>query len=145
MMNDAISVRDSNKSIVLRFVDELINKGDPDIADELVSAGFIDHDAPADQVPGPAGVKATFARVRDVFADLRTSTEDVIAEGDRVAVRHRSRAIHIGRFLGFDGTRKPLHWTTISIYRLRDGRIVERWGFMDIRALQEQLAANQNG
>jgi len=133
-------VSEQNKSLVLTFVDEMLNKRNPAIIDELISPDFVDHDAPADQAPGPEGVKRTLAMVHGSLSNLRVFTDDIIAEGDRVVVRQTAEAIQIGPFLGFAPTGKRLRWTAISIYRVANGRIAERWGLMDHRSLQQQLA-----
>ena len=130
---------EQNKALVLRFVHELIQESNIAVVDELIADDFVDHDAPADQVKGPQGVKATFSKMKGVLADFRVTTEDMIAEADKVVTRHCSEATHVGPFLGFPATGKRLHWTTISIYRIAAGKIAERWGLMDIRSLKRQL------
>lgn len=131
---------EQNKSLVCRFVDEMLNKRNPDIIDELVAPDFVDHDAPPDQAPGPIGVQRTLEVVLSSLTDFRVLTDEVIAEGDRVATRHTAEATHIGPLLGFAATGKRLRWTAISIYRVADGKIAERWGLMDHSSLQRQLA-----
>lgn len=130
-----------NKSLVCRFVDEMLNRWNPAVIDELVAPDFVDHDAPPEQTPGPEGVKLTLSAVQRSLTDFRVLTDDVIAEGDRVVIRQTAEATQIGPFFGFAPTGKRLRWTAISIYRVADGRIAERWGLMDHRSLQRQLAA----
>jgi len=132
---------EQNKSLVCRFVDQMLNQRNLDVIDELVAPDFVDHDAPPDQSPGPDGVKRTLEAVQTALADFRVLTDDIIAEGDRVVTRHTAEATHIGPFLGFAPTGRRLRWTAISIYRIAGGRIAERWGLMDYRSLQRQLAA----
>ena len=132
---------EQNKSLVCRFVDEMLNRQNPAVIDELVSPDFVDHDAPPDQATGPEGVKLTLAMVQRSLSDFHVLTEDIIAEGDRVVTRHTAEATQTGPFLGVAPTGKRLKWTAISIYRLVGGKIVERWGLMDFRSLQRQLAA----
>jgi hypothetical protein len=72
-------VLEQNKSLVCRFVDEMLNKQNPAVVDELVTPDFVDHDAPPEQIPGPAGVKRTLEivianstpRTRDRKVDLK--------------------------------------------------------------------------
>jgi predicted ester cyclase len=133
-------VLEQNKFLIYRFVDQMLNKRNPDVIDELVAPDFVDHDAPPGQAPGPEGVKRTLEAVETALGDFRVLTDDIIAEGDRVVTRHTAEATHIGPFLGFAPTGRRLRWTAISIYRIADGRIAERWGLMDYRGLQRQLA-----
>lgn len=135
---DAVSER--NKSLVCRFVDQMMNKGNLEVIDELIAPDFVDHDAPADQTAGPEGVKRTLEAVHKSLTDFRVLTDEIIAEGDRVVTRHTAEATHVGPFLGFAATGRRLRWTSVSIYHIVDGRIAERWGLVDYRSLQRQLA-----
>ena len=132
---------EQNKSLVRRFVDEMLNKGSTAVVDELIAADFIDHDAPPDQVPGPEGVKRSLLMVRESLHDFRVSTDDIIAEGDRVVTRHTAEATQAGSFMGSAPTGKRLRWTAISIYRIENGKLAERWGLLDYRSLQLQLGS----
>jgi len=134
-------VLEENKALVCRFVDEMLNRRDPAVIDELLASDFVDHDAPPDQNPGPEGVRNSREQVQESLADFRVVTDDIIAEGDRVVVRHTAEATHVGPCFGFAATGKRLRWTAISIYRIANGRIAERWGLLDVRSLQRQLAA----
>ena len=129
-----------NKALVRRFVDTLINQRNPAAADDFLAADFVDHNAPADQPRGPEGVKRVTERVLSVLADLRVEIDIIIAEGDRVAARHRAKARHVGNFMGVPATGKLLTWVTISIYRIENNRIAERWGLIDHADLLRQLS-----
>ncbi|MGD9894224.1 MAG: ester cyclase [Dehalococcoidia bacterium] len=89
--------------------------------------------------PGPAGVKQHIAMLRSAFPDLQVTIEDLIAEADRVVARLTMRGTHDGDFRGRTPTGRPVTWTGIVIYRLRDGRVVEQWSHFDTRALIEQI------
>ena len=132
---------EQNKSLIRRFVDEMVNKGNLAIIDEVIASNFIDHDAPPDQTPGQEGVRRTLEAVHRSLTHFLVTTDDMVAEGDRVVTRHTAEATHTGPFLGFAATGKRLSWMAISIYRIADGRIAERWGLMDYRSLQRQLEA----
>ena len=128
-----------NKELVLRFVEQFINRDNTQVVDELIAADYLDHNAPPGQKRGPDGVKATSMLVRQSLQDLRVTTEDVIAEGDRVVIRHCAEAIHAGVFMGRQPTGRRLRRQAISIYRIEEGKLAERWGLLDFRALQKQL------
>jgi len=133
------SAVDRNKTLVRTFIETLLNKQNSGLIDDLLTADFVDHNAPPEQLPGPAGVKRVLERILSVLADLRVEMEDMIAEGDRVVVRYRAEARHVGNFMGFPASGKRLKWTTISIYRIENGRIAERWGLMDHADLLRQF------
>jgi steroid delta-isomerase-like uncharacterized protein len=129
--------RERNGKLVRNFIERMLN--DPGALEEFLRPDFIDHNATPDQPQGREGVKRILEKVLSALGGLRVKLEDVIAEGDRVVVRHRAEAVHVGNFMGFPGTGKTLRWTGISIYRIEDGKIAERWGLIDHAALIQQL------
>lgn len=67
--------------------------------------------------------------------------EDMIAEGDRVAVRATVRGTHQGEFSGIPATGRRVEIPVFLIYRLEDGLIVEHWIQADVLGLLQQLGA----
>ena len=67
MTSEGDAVLEQNKSLIRRFVDEMVNKGNPAIIDEVIASNLIDHDAPPDQTPGPEGVRRTLEVVHRSF------------------------------------------------------------------------------
>jgi predicted ester cyclase len=76
------------------------------------------------------------------FPDLRIEIEDIVAEGDRVAVRARWHGTHRGvlPMIPFPATNRAVTFTGMVFWRIRDGKIVERWATIDRLGLQQQLA-----
>lgn len=131
---------EQNKSLVRCFVQEILNKDDLAAVDELVAPDSVDHGAPHNQAPGPEGIKRALVVVQGALADLHVVTEHILAESDRVVAGLTTEATHAGPFMGFPPRNRRLRSTTISIFRIADGKIAERWGLMDYRSLQRQLA-----
>jgi hypothetical protein len=76
----------------------------------------------------------------DALPDLRVTIEEMMAEGDKVAVRRSYKGTHRGEMLGIPATGKQLRVGGISIFRLAQGRIAEHWEQLDRLALMQQLA-----
>jgi predicted SnoaL-like aldol condensation-catalyzing enzyme len=87
---------EENKAIVRRVFEEIWNKGNLALVDELYASDYIRHNASAGSPPGPAGEKRHRAAFRAAFPDLAITAGDVIAEGDRVAVRYHWQGTHQG-------------------------------------------------
>jgi steroid delta-isomerase-like uncharacterized protein len=130
-------IRERNGKLVRDFIERMLN--DPGAIEEFLCPGFVDHNATPDQPQGREGVKRILEKVLSALSGVRVQLEDVIVEGDRVVVRYRAEAVHVGNFMGFPGTGKTLRWTGISIYRIEEGKIAERWGLIDHAALIQQL------
>ena len=127
-----------NKETVRRFVDEIFVQGNADAVDELVAEDFIPHTWPYSG-DGRADLKAAIDRVHAGLADVRFTIEDLVAEGDRVAVRLSSAARHVGDFMGMPASGRSYEVDEIHFFRLRDGQIVEHWHQMDTMGLMQQL------
>ena len=78
------------------------------------------------------------------FPDFSVTIEDAIAEGDRVAVRVTVRGTHQGALMGIPPTGKQIAIKAISMWRVTDGRIVERWESADTLGLMQQLGVIPN-
>ncbi len=137
--DDEQSTGERNREFVRRFIEQVVSDRRESAIDEFLSPAFVDHNAPPDQPPGREGVKRTLKKVQHAFADVRVHLDDLLADGDKVVIRHRAEATHVGSFMGYPGTGNRLSWTTISIYRIEGGKIVERWGLVDHAALLHQL------
>jgi steroid delta-isomerase-like uncharacterized protein len=137
-------VLDDNKAIVRRFVDEIFVGGRHETVDELVGDDFVGHTWPSTGHP-KADLKAAIDRVAGGLADPEFTIEDMIAEGDRVAVRLTTAATHVGTFMGMPGTGKRYSIEEIHIFRLRSGKVVEHWHQFDQMGMMRQLGAMPGG
>jgi len=131
---------EENKANVRRVYEEAINQGNMAVVDELVSPDYIEHDPGFPQpVHGPEGLKQYFMVFRTAFPDTTITIEDMIAEGDTIAVRHTYRGTHKGDLMGMPPTGKQVTVTGIVIHRIADGKFVESWVNADNLGLMQQL------
>ena len=84
-------------------------------------------------------IKQIFAALRSGFPDFQTTIEDLIAEGDKVAVRISWQGTHKGELMGIPPTGKHVKVTEMQIYRMTDGKIIERWVETDVFGMMQQL------
>ncbi|HEY0756509.1 MAG TPA: ester cyclase [Ktedonobacteraceae bacterium] len=105
---------------------EALCQGQLALIDSLFSADFIDHSTP-EQEPGHAGVKAYFRALRSGFPDLQVSIEDLITQGEKIAVRTYWRGTHLGIYEGIAPDGRVSTRTLIQIFRLANGLIAEEW------------------
>ena len=132
------------KAISRRLLEEAFNGGNLAVVDELVDAGFVNHDpATGGQAHGIEGAKANIGAYRAAFPDLRIAIERQLAEGDYVVTRWTARGTHHGELMGLAPTGKQSTVTGITIDRIRAGRIVESWSNWDTLGMLQQLGAIQ--
>jgi len=132
-----MSVEESNKALVKRYIEETWNKGNTAIIDEVIAPDFIQH-VPG-VLQGGAGIKGFFAMLHGAFSNISNTIEDVIAEGDKVVWRSTIRATHTGTFRGLPATGKTVTFSAMNLVRLQDGKIVENWGEQDNLSMLQQL------
>src|SRR5207248_9468284 len=90
---------------------------------------------------GAVAVKRNIQMMRRAFPDFLYSTEEMVADGDKVALRWTARGTHQGPFMGMAPTGKSVSWSGVNFYRLSGGKIVEEWGLVDMLGLLHQLGA----
>lgn len=128
-----------------RLLEESFNDGNLALIDQLVAPGLVDHDpaqpARLRALRGPEVMKQTVQMYRAAFPDVRITVDDVIAAGDKVAVRWHAEGTHRGELEGLAPTGARGLVTGITIDQWRDGQIVESWGQWDNLGLARQLGA----
>ena len=130
---------EENKAIVRRFWG-VWEEGNIDLVDELLAPDYINHTpASPDQPTGPEGVKGVVAMFRSAIPDLRVVVEDMIAEGDKVAVRYTLEGTHEGELFGVPPTGQRLSIKSIAVERVSDGKIREHWRVTDSLDMMQQL------
>jgi steroid delta-isomerase-like uncharacterized protein len=130
---------EDNKRLVQRFY-EAIDRGDLAAMDEFVADDYVDHNPPP--FPGlPKGREG----LKQVFKNFLEATpgyhkiEDQIAEGDKVVTRMTSYGKHEGDLPGAPRTGNDLKMTSITIHRIADGKIVEKWSEKDVLGFLKQI------
>ncbi len=130
---------EENKATVQMFYDEVLNRGNLDVIDKMTAENYVDHTAPPGMPPGREGEKQWFTMLRAAFPDGQTTIDDIIAEGDKVAVRATMTGTHQGDFMGIPATGKQVTISGIDVTRFHEGQSVEHWGQWDMAALMQQL------
>jgi steroid delta-isomerase-like uncharacterized protein len=121
-----------------RFFEEVYNRGNLAVADELAAPDFVSHDA-GNPTHDRDGVKQIVRAIRAAFPDVRLTADDVLEDGDTVVVRFTMRGTQRGAFMGIPATDKPVVVTGIDIVRFGGGRAVEHWHEWSGLGLLQQL------
>jgi steroid delta-isomerase-like uncharacterized protein len=138
------STLEANKALVRRFVEEIFVRGNANAVDELVAQDFVPHTWPSTG-DGRSDLKRAIERVGAGLADAAFEIEDLIAEGDRVAVRLTASATQVGPFMGIEPSGRSYSIGEIHIFRIRDGQVVEHWHQFDGLGMLRQLGAMPGG
>jgi predicted ester cyclase len=131
-----------NKNIV-RSIEEAWDRNDLGALDQHFAPDFVAHEAVPGLPPGLEGAKMAHQASLQSFPDRRVAIEDLTGDGDLVAVRCRLTGTNQGGVpwasVPANGNRVDVQW--ISLYRLRDGKVVEHRAVMDLLGLLRQLGA----
>jgi predicted ester cyclase len=133
---------EENKAIFRRYVEEVSNEGNLDLADEIFDS-YISHQSDGrHEERGPEDVKRFIGEFRQAFPDFRSTIEYQVAEGDMVVTRWRASGTHQGEFRGIAPTGKPVAITGIGVFRFSDeGKVVESWDNLDELGMMQQMGA----
>src|ERR671917_1513061 len=114
-----------NKAIFRRYIDEVGNQGNLEVADEIFDR-YIAHQPDGSTLErGPEDVKRFQRQWRSAFPDIRISIDEQIAEGDKVVNRITIRGTHQREFRGMAPTGKEIELKGTSIFRFSsEGKVV---------------------
>jgi predicted ester cyclase len=141
---------EANKELVRRHVEEIFNRQNFAVCDELMAENYIENAvAPFGQsapgkVNGPQAMRATAAWLLAQFPDMHMTIEAMVSEGDTVAVRVLSEGTNLGSLNGVvppTGKRvsaRQNHW-----YRVVDGKLAEHWATREDLPTMLQLGVIQ--
>ena len=90
---------EQNKDLVRRLTEEVMNRGNYAITEDLIAPDYTGH-SPTAETRGSDGYRQFYERLRGAFPDIHCTIEDLIADGDKVVSRWRARGTHDGSFAG---------------------------------------------
>lgn len=137
--NITSTIEEENRKIAVEFSEGIGNEGYLDLVDEHLADDWVGHNSAVPEPIGPDGLKEFASTLRTAFADLENTVEDVIAEGDMVAIRTRFTGTHEGEFMGIEPTGTEVEIQEFTIARLEDGKVVETRSQPDVMGMMLQL------
>ena len=132
---------EANKALIRRMVEEILNRGNLEVADKIFTPDYVLHDrASPEEVHGPEGFKGFVGVFHNALPDLHVTIEDQIAEGDnKMVTRYRVSGTHRGDLMGLPPSGKRVTFEGVGVTRTSDGKFVESWEHYDALGLMQQL------
>lgn len=129
---------EANKEVVRRYFDAF-NRADFSHLDEIVTADY--GDRLEGQAPGIHVIRSYLEGLKASFPDFTWTLEQIVAEGDRVAVMNRVSGTQLHDFGGLKATGNKVDFRAFQIYRIEGGKLAEHWEVADFATFQSQLTA----
>ena len=131
-----------NKALVRRFF-AAIEQGNAATLDEVMVEDYVHHDLslPPEMQRGREAYKQGIGMLHAAFPDWQVAVEDLVAEGDEVAVRVTVRGTHRGELMGVPPSGNTVDFGLIGSLRIADGRIAEGWVTFDALGMMQQIGA----
>jgi len=131
---------ETNKAIVRRVFNELVNNGNLGAAAEFIGPNYVNHNIPV-PATGLEAFKMAVMMFRTAFPDIAVVLEDVVAEGDKVVTRGYFTGTHQGDFNGIPATGRSIKAAYIDVWRIENGKAAENWVQLDMMGILQQLGA----
>ncbi len=136
---------EKNKTIVRRYYDEVWNQFNLDVIEELFALDYRVPNSPPWRKPGVEGLRHFVVDNHRMFPDLKYQIDDLVAEGNKVAVRFSGGGTHKGDLDGPVGivsaTNREVTWRGIMVFEFINGKIIESNGITNNMELMQQLRA----
>jgi predicted ester cyclase len=130
-----INMNTQQKEAVRRLYEECLNKRNFVSLKDI----FGDDYTGAGGEKGPAAFEHNIRPLIAAFPDIQWKVEDILQEGDEVAVRHTWKGTNTGVYRGIAPTNKPFTNTGLAIFQFKDGKIVTAWIETDRLGFNQQL------
>jgi steroid delta-isomerase-like uncharacterized protein len=129
-----------NKKLITAYFEEVWNKGNLDLLDELLTEDYLNHSPGTPNPPrGPIGLKPIIDVMRNAILDLHYTIQDLIVTEEKVVAMVIMRGTQTGNFFGIPPSNQKIEVTQINIEKIRDGRISEHWRLTDDFNLMKQM------
>ena len=136
------AMHETNKSAVRRLYERVWNLGELDVLDEIVTSDFVGHRSDRPDDLGREALRQSVIALCEAFPNGKFTIEEMVGEGDSVAVRYTARATHKGPFRELQPTGNEIIVEGLALYRIEEGQIAERWEILDQLSLMQQLRSN---
>jgi predicted ester cyclase len=130
-----------NKELLKRFYNEVYVDWNMETADEMLSPNFVSHDWPENIGKGPKAFRNYYTVFNKAVPDAKYEVKDILADGDRVAVRWEMHGTYQGAFPGIDipPAGQAVTLKGVAIYRVENNKLTERWVVSDLYELLKNI------
>jgi steroid delta-isomerase-like uncharacterized protein len=129
----------TNKDLITRFITEVWNGNNLNVLDELLDPAYYDYTY---EPRNREGLERALLIMQAAFPGHETIIEDLVGEGDTVAVCLTLRGTHSGPFRGLPASGKQIEIGGYRFYKVSDGKVTSHRGLLDLPGLLQQIGTN---
>jgi steroid delta-isomerase-like uncharacterized protein len=130
---------DGNKTVLTRIFAEAFNRGNLEVAEELIAPNWVYHGTEGTEFKGREGFRQFLTMYRTAFPDLHITVEDMVAEGNKVTAVGSFRGTFTGPMMGIPPTGKTCFGKILAISRFEEGKEAEVLEVFDRLSMFQQL------
>ena len=130
---------EENKENIRRHVDEIWHKGNMEVVDELIAPNYVLRNPEGDDITGVDGFKQMATSQRTSFPDIHFAIDNMIGEGDYVAVQYTFTGTFTNKMGDIEPTGKKFEQSMVIIYRFEGGKQAETWITYNQLSMFQQL------
>lgn len=132
-------MENTSKTIAIDYAHRLWNKKNLGVIDEYFTDSTKIHSLLGD-FKGIAAMKEIAQVWITGFPDLSLHDNLVITENDLISIQWSAKGTHKGEFKGHKPTGKPIAYSGVTVYRIKNGKIIEYWAYIDMQHLLSQIS-----
>jgi steroid delta-isomerase-like uncharacterized protein len=129
----------SNRDVIRKVVEEVWNPGDQRAAHQYYAPNFVFFQEGGGVQMGIKSIEEWLAVTHQAFPDIRYTVDQIYCEGEKAAMRYHVAGTHNGDFRGLPPSGKPFNLSGHMMFRLREGKILEAWGYWDMLGLLQAI------
>jgi steroid delta-isomerase-like uncharacterized protein len=140
-LTGAATRTERNLATAMRYADELWNKGDMAVADEILTSDMVRHNdaVPGGVIPGREAMKQHITAVRTAWPDFHVTILDKMAKGDIVMCRWVWSGTFKAEYGGIPPNGKEMKVVGMSMFRFVGGKIAEEWMLEEDTSMFSQM------
>ena len=134
--------KEKNQAIVKRLIEDAFNNRNLSILPELLHEEFVNHHdlLPVENKKGPAVFEELYTKLFESFPDIKIYNNKILSDGDMVIIYDILKGTNTGPMPdGQPSSGKTVEFETINLLRIKDGKIIDRWGLTDQLTMMKQL------
>lgn len=140
-----LAATELTRALVKKFIADIWNRGEIDLIPEVCSPSLrFNGNTGFDRV-GHDGLSRMVATIREALDDYHCEIHSMVVESNKAFCRLRFTGKHNGQLLGYTPTGKSVAWMGATEFTIQNGKILKVWELGDVKSLEEQLAADENG